>query len=206
MFSLDTLAIILGLFASACFITMNYVLDKRLMLITQSFGMLSVGTQFGLKGIFGVTVINFIFIVRNLLVYSRDKRWDLNSSPTLFATSKRQERIKMGVAFLFVVSVVYFVVTPLNLESLTTAAFGIFLFPLLAAITNVLALAQQNLLPLKYWIVASTSCWVAFDLLVNSWTNLLGDVFSFIAGTVAIIRIVYVEKKNKLAANQSVSI
>jgi hypothetical protein len=186
---------LLGLLASASFITMNYVLDKRVMLLTQTIGMISVGSQFGLKGIWGVTIINFIFIVRNVIVYLRDKRWDKNSTPTLMAENKRQERIQLGVWFLFVVSTMYFVVTPIKLSEMTLTTAAIFIFPLLAAITNVLALAQQNVFRLKLWIISSTLCWVMFDTFVGSWQNLIGDVFGFIAGTIAVVKIINISKR-----------
>lgn len=188
LFTSDVFIGFLGLFASAAFITMNYILNKKLMLITQSIGMFSVGTQFGLKGIWGVTVINFIFIVRNLIVYWRDKRWDTNSTPTRFSRTKREERIQVASFFMVMVVAVYLVVNDVNFESGTSVA--MFIFPLLAAMTNVMALAQQELLPLKIWIVLSTLCWVAFDMTVGSWQNLIGDIFGFIAGTIAIVRIV----------------
>jgi hypothetical protein len=190
---MDLLITLLGLFASACFITMNYVLDKRVMLLTQSLGMLSVGSQFGLKGIFGVTVVNFVFIIRNLIVYLRDKRWDANDSATRFSKTKREERIQLGVLFLVLVMAVYFIVTDLP-KGGDIYAYGIFIFPLLAAMTNVFALAQQNLLPLKIWIVASTTCWVAFDIMVGSWQNLIGDIFGFVAGSLAIAKLTFMKK------------
>jgi hypothetical protein len=197
LFTIDFLTTALGLVASAAFITMNYVLDKRVMLLTQSVGMLSVGTQFGLQGIYGVTVINFVFIIRNLIVYLRDKRWDDNSSPTMFSSTKRQERIQLGIMFLFIVINVYFAVNPSNWSQMSSYEIAVFAFPLFAAITNVLALAQQQILPLKIWIVASTTCWVAFDILVMSWTNLIGDVFGLAAGTIAIIKLTQLSKKSK---------
>lgn len=190
---MELLITLLGLFSSACFITMNYVLDKKTMLVTQSLGMLSVGTQFGLKGIFGVTVVNFVFIVRNLIVYLRDKRWDSYDHPTRFSKTKREERIQLGILFLMVVIGVYFLVTELPSNSDWTS-YAIFVFPLLAAITNVLALAQQNLLPLKIWIISSTTCWVIFDIVVGSWQNLIGDIFGFVAGVIAIAKLTWNKK------------
>jgi hypothetical protein len=165
------------------------------MLITQSIGMLSVGTQFGLKGIWGVTVINFIFIIRNLIVYLRDKRWDKDSAPTKWARNKREERIQVASLFMIIVLAVYFMVNDLSFDS--PFAIAVFVFPLLAAITNVLALAQQDLLPLKIWILASTTCWVIFDLTVGSWQNLIGDVFGFIAGSIAIVRILQAKRMSE---------
>jgi hypothetical protein len=80
--------------------------------------------------------------------------------------------------------------TPIT-ESTTEnfSSMAIWVMPLMAGIFNIIAIAQNNVLALKWLILLSVGSWATFDILTSAWTTLVGDGFSVIACAIAIVRL-----------------
>jgi hypothetical protein len=176
---------LLGALASVGFIASNYALNRPNILLFQTLGSVSVSVQFGIIDIWGVALVNSIFILRNIVSYSRES-YLLKRDRAL----RIIERRLTGSAFLILLLVTYLGVNgfvspfaPTNLEHL------IWLLPLLAGIFNIAAIAQSKVINLKFYIFVSVSMWATFDILTSAWTTLVGDVFSMVACLIAIARL-----------------
>jgi hypothetical protein len=176
---------ILGGLASVSFISSNYVLNRKWILILQAVGSIFVSLQFIVIDIWSVALVNSIFLVRNLVLLMREgylRRKD--KSPV------SKENVKLGIVFLIILLPVYFVMTPIT-ESTTEnfSSMAIWVMPLMAGIFNIIAIAQNNVLALKWLILLSVGSWATFDILTSAWTTLVGDGFSVIACAIAIVRL-----------------
>jgi membrane-associated HD superfamily phosphohydrolase len=176
---------ILGGLASVSFISSNYVLNRKWILILQAVGSIFVSLQFIVIDIWSVALVNSIFLVRNLVLLMREgylRRKD--KSPV------SKENVKLGIVFLIILLPVYFVMTPIT-ESTTEnfSSMAIWAIPLMAGIFNIIAIAQNNVLALKWFILLSVGSWSTFDILTSAWTTLVGDGFSVIACAIAIVRL-----------------
>lgn len=176
---------ILGGLASVSFISSNYVLNRKWILILQAVGSIFVSLQFIVIDIWSVALVNSIFLVRNLVLLMREgylRRKD--KSPV------SKENVKLGIVFLIILLPVYFVMTPIT-ESTTEnfSSMAIWVIPLMAGIFNIIAIAQNNVLALKWFILLSVGSWATFDILTSAWTTLVGDGFSVIACAIAIVRL-----------------
>jgi hypothetical protein len=176
---------ILGGLASVSFISSNYVLNRKWILILQAVGSIFVSLQFIVIDIWSVALVNSIFLVRNLVLLMREgylRRKD--KSPV------SKENVKLGIVFLIILLPVYFVMTPIT-ESTTEnfSSMAIWVMPLMAGIFNIIAIAQNNVLALKWFILLSVGSWATFDILTSAWTTLVGDGFSVIACAIAIVRL-----------------
>jgi membrane-associated HD superfamily phosphohydrolase len=176
---------ILGGLASVSFISSNYVLNRKWILILQAVGSIFVSLQFIVIDIWSVALVNSIFLVRNLVLLMREgylRRKD--KSPV------SKENVKLGIVFLIILLPVYFVMTPIT-ESTTEnfSSMAIWVIPLMAGIFNIIAIAQNNVLALKWLILLSVGSWATFDILTSAWTTLVGDGFSVIACAIAIVRL-----------------
>lgn len=187
---MDIVIVVLGLLASFGFIASNYALTRKWILILQGIGMFGVGSMFAVRAVvqevpalWGVVLINSVFIVRNVILYYRDK-----ATVDTGGVSDR-ERVSLGWIFFVLIVGLYFVVTPFPSLHSELMPKLLFLLPLAAAVTNVFALAQSKLVYLKWFILASVSCWVAFDILVQAWPTLIGDAFGVVATALAIVRL-----------------
>ena len=65
----------------------------------------------------------------------------------------------------------------------------LWLLPLIAGVTNILAIAQSKILNLKLYTLVTVSSWAVFDIMTGAWTTLVGDLFSAVACVIAIQRI-----------------
>jgi hypothetical protein len=174
-----------GALASVGFIASNYVLKRPHILLLQTLGSISVSAQFAIVEIWGVALVNSIFILRNIVSYSREsyllKRG--NALPII-------ERRLAGSAFLALLLVVYLGVNGfVSPFSSANAEYLIWLLPLLAGVFNIVAIAQSKVINLKFYILVSVSIWATFDILTSAWTTLVGDTFSMAACLVAIVRL-----------------
>lgn len=184
--------------ASASFITMNYVINRNLVLYAQTIALTSLVLQFTIKAIiesnpilFGVVLVNAIFLFRNFILYYFDLRAKTLNDPDLFLTKRR--RI-IGAIFMPLTIILYLAVTPTPL-SISIDSISMFILPLFAAIVGILALSTINILTIKSFLWLSTLSWVLYNIIQFNWQNLIGDIFSLIAGTIAIIRIVKSRQK-----------
>jgi hypothetical protein len=78
---------------------------------------------------------------------------------------------------------------PMDTEWQDAESAILWLLPLIAGVTNILAIAQTKVLNLKLFIIVTVSSWAIFDLMTGAWTTLVGDVFSTVACVIAIHRI-----------------
>lgn len=174
-----------GASASLGFIASNYALKRPHILFLQTVGSISVSIQFTIIDIWGVALVNSIFILRNIVSYSRES-YMANRNISISTTERRMT----GFLFLVLLLVIYFgvngMVSPLTSSSLE---YLIWLLPLLAGVFNVVAIAQSKVINLKFYILVSVSLWSIFDILTGAWTTLAGDVFSMVACLIAIVRL-----------------
>lgn len=194
---MDMLTAGLGLIASAGFITSNYALKMKWILIFQGVGMAAVGSMFAVRAVvenqpafWGPAIVNALFITRNVILYYRDKKALPSGGVSSF------ERRTLGTVFFVVIVGTYIFVSPIPGWSSSIQEHLMFLLPLGATVTNVLALAQGKLVALKWFILVSVSCWATFDIVVGAWTTLIGDGFGIIATIIALWRI---RKENRKA-------
>ncbi len=182
---------LLGALASMSFISSNYALTRPWILIFQTMGSLFVSTQFILIDVWSVAIVNSVFILRNLVLYSRELY--LNKSKN---TPVKKEELKWGVFFMSLLIPIYIFSNPLTYSTFvsyeSTLLWGL---PFLAGIANIVAIAQPKLINLKFFILISVSSWAIFDIITGAWTTLIGDLFSAVACTVAIYRIKKVKAK-----------
>lgn len=188
----------LGLIASAGFISSNYALNMKWILIFQGVGMAGVGSMFAVRAVvedqpafWGPAIVNSLFIIRNIILYYRDKKTFPDGGVSAL------ERRTLGVVFFIIIVGAYILVSPIPSMFSPIQEQLIFLLPLGATATNVIALAQGRLFALKWFILISVSCWAAFDIVVGAWTTLIGDAFGFIATMVALWRINQEKQKTK---------
>jgi len=182
---------LLGALASMSFISSNYALTRPWILIFQTMGSLFVSTQFILIDVWSVAIVNSVFILRNLVLYSRELY--LNKSKN---TPVKKEELKWGVFFMSILIPIYLFSNPLTYSTFvsyeSTLLWGL---PFLAGIANIVAIAQPKLINLKFFILISVSSWAIFDIITEAWTTLIGDLFSAVACIVAIYRIKKVKAK-----------
>lgn len=179
-----------GAMASAGFIASNYALKRPHILLFQTLGSMSVSIQFAILDIWGVALVNSIFIVRNIVSYFRES-YLLKRNRAFPAIERRIT----GLSFLALLLFVYLGVNgSIPAISSTNSEYLVWLLPLLAGIFNIIAIAQSKVVNLKFYILLSVSIWSAFDILTGAWTTLIGDVFSMIACLIAIVRL----RKNKV--------
>jgi len=186
----SVLVIFFGLTASGLFIISNYVIQRKWIILLQGIGILSVSIMFAIRAtdeqvqaFWGVALLNMLILCRNVYLYFRENYLHSKGLPS------EKENIKTGVVFGFLVVSIYFTVTPLPETPVSLLALALFALPLGAFLTNVLAVAQNNIVALKWFILASVSCWVAFDILVGAWPTLIGDGFSAIATILSLWRL-----------------
>lgn len=155
----DITVILLGMLASAGFISANYVLDRR-----WSIGLLIAASsvlviQYGLiMGLWGLAALNFLFILRNISFWI--ERW----------ASYRE------LLFWFWLIVSYAAYVPLTLSedegfTLLTS------IPLVSILVNTLALRAKSLLGLKVFLTLNSMSWMTFDIVGGLWGNFVGDAF-----------------------------
>lgn len=176
---------LLGALASVSFISSNYALTRPWILIFQTMGSLFVSTQFALIDVWSVAIVNSVFILRNLVLYSRELQLTkLGKAPVA------RENVKFGILFMVLLVPIYFISHPL-VDSVfrDTESALLWLLPLLAGVTNIVAIAQSKVLRLKLFIIVTVSCWAVFDIMTGAWTTLVGDLFSAVACIIAIHRI-----------------
>ena len=179
----------LGLIASAGFISSNYVITRKWILILQGIGMAGVGSMFAVRAVtenipsfWGVTAVNALFLVRNIWLYFREKHLGAKG-----VTDK--ERVTTTWVFMFIILTTYLAVTPIPSNWSMSFDVALFILPFVAAITNVLGVGQSKIIRLKWFILLSVSSWLAFDILVGAWQTLIGDTFSAIALIISLYRV-----------------
>jgi hypothetical protein len=195
---LEIIVIALGLIASASFITMNYVINRNLVLYAQTIALTSLVLQFSIKAIiesnpilFGVVLVNAIFLLRNFILYYLDVKSRKITSPDSFLTSRR---LIIAKVFMPITILLYIIVTPLP-QNIDLLSLGLFLLPLFAAIVGIVAMSTISIIKIKSFLWLSTLSWVLYNTLQFNWQNLIGDIFSLIAGTIAIFRIIKSRQK-----------
>lgn len=178
----STTIFIFGAVASILFIVSNYVLNRNLVIILQTAAISVLVLQYSVvMGLFAIAILNAMFIVRNFFFYI--KKWE--RFYPLF-----------GVISLIIFTAVYVwlqIIPDLNTTGTVQLAT---IFPLLAAWFSTIALAQINIFRLKVFFAIASLSWVMFDIVLGLWGNIIGDGFSFIAGLIAISRIVWLERKS----------
>lgn len=178
----STTIFIFGAVASILFIASNYVLNRNLVIILQTAAISVLVLQYSVvMGLFAIAILNAMFIVRNFFFYI--KKWE--RFYPLF-----------GVISLIIFTAVYVwlqIIPDLNTTGTVQLAT---IFPLLAAWFSTIALAQINIFRLKVFFAIASLSWVMFDIVLGLWGNIIGDGFSFIAGLIAISRIVWLERKS----------
>jgi hypothetical protein len=181
---------LLGAIAAFSFISSNYALTRPWILILQTSGSLLVSVQFTLIGIWSVAIVNSVFIVRNIVLYSRELHLAKSGRPAV-----KKENVKWGIVFMFVLVPIYFITSPL-VESVFADVESalLWLLPLIAGVTNILAIAQSKILNLKLYTLVTVSSWAVFDIMTGAWTTLVGDLFSAVACVIAIQRIKSTQK------------
>jgi hypothetical protein len=196
--NLEIIVIALGLIASASFITMNYVINRNLVLYAQTIALTSLVLQFSIKAIiesnpilFGVVLVNAIFLLRNFILYYLDVKSRKITSPDSFLTSRR---LIIAKVFMPITILLYIIVTPLP-QNIDLLSLGLFLLPLFAAIVGIVAMSTISIIKIKSFLWLSTLSWVLYNTLQFNWQNLIGDIFSLIAGTIAIFRIIKSRQK-----------
>lgn len=181
----EILFYIFGAFASLAFISSNYALTRPWILIFQTMGSLFVSTQFILIGVWSVAIVNSVFVVRNLVLYSRELYLTKSNN-----TPAQKEQLKWGVLFMSLLIPIYLTTNPLNdLTFVSHESTLLWALPFIAGIANIIAIAQPKLIKLKIFILISVSSWAIFDVITGAWTTLIGDLFSVIACIIAIYRI-----------------
>lgn len=177
----------IGLVASVLFITANYVSQRKLVIALQTTAIILLVIQFGpIMGIWGVAILNMIFIIRNI-----------------FYSIKPLEKYTIAIS---IVSLIAFPVAYYMIEILPRLKDGMMLelfllFPILAAILNTTAFMQKTTIMFKIVFGASFLSWVAFDILKEQWGNLVGDAFSVIAAIISIIILTKEERKTSKTAD-----
>jgi hypothetical protein len=186
----DFVFYLLGAIAAFSFISSNYALTRPWILILQTSGSLLVSVQFTLIGIWSVAIVNSVFIVRNIVLYSRELHLAKSGRPAV-----KKENVKWGIVFMFVLVPIYFITSPL-VESVFSDVESalLWLLPLIAGVTNILAIAQSKILNLKLYTLVTVSSWAVFDIMTGAWTTLVGDLFSAVACVIAIQRIKSTQK------------
>lgn len=178
----STTIFIFGAVASVLFIASNYVLNRNLVIILQTAAISVLVLQYSVvMGLFAIAILNAMFIVRNFFFYI--KKWE--RFYPLF-----------GIISLVIFTAVYVwlqIIPDLNTTGTVQLAT---IFPLLAAWFSTIALAQVNIFRLKIFFAIASLSWVMFDIVLGLWGNIIGDGFSFIAGLIAISRIVWLERKS----------
>ena len=178
----STTIFIFGAVASVLFIASNYVLNRNLVIILQTAAISVLVLQYSVvMGLFAIAILNAMFIVRNFFFYI--KKWE--RFYPLF-----------GVISLVIFTAIYVwlqIIPDLNTTGTVQLAT---IFPLLAAWFSTIALAQVNIFRLKIFFAIASLSWVMFDIVLGLWGNIIGDGFSFIAGLIAISRIVWLERKS----------
>jgi len=173
--NVDMLTLVLGVLASAGFISANYVLDRR-----WSIGLLIAASsilviQYGpVMGLWGLAVLNFLFIIRNI---------------TFNMASMERFYTPLLWGWLILLYSVYVVIT------LFDGGFNVLtIIPLFAIFFNTFALAQKKLLWLKVFLTLNSLTWVVFDIFAGLWGNIIGDIFGVTAGTIAIVRLIIADR------------
>lgn len=181
---------LLGAMAAFSFISSNYALTRPWILILQTSGSLSVSIQFTLIDIWSVAIVNSIFILRNVVLYSRE---------LYLAKSERlpikRENVKWGIVFMSLLVPIYLISNPI-VDSAFRDVWSalLWLLPLIAGVTNILAIAQSKILNLKLFTIVTAISWGIFDIMTGAWTTLVGDLFSTVACIIAIRRLVKTQK------------
>lgn len=177
MFTTETLTLILGGLASAGFIAANYVLNRKASISLLIAASIVLVIQYGpVMGLWGLAALNFLFILRNLSF--NIKVLEKYYSPLLWG-------------WLVILYSVYVLIT------LFDGGFNLLTFiPLFAIFFNTFALAQKQLIGLKIFLTLNSLTWVVFDIIGGLWGNLIGDMFGFIAGSIAVFRLVYRKADN----------
>jgi len=176
---------LLGAMAALSFISSNYALTRPWILILQTSGSLLVSVQFTLIDIWSVAIVNSVFIVRNVALYSRELHLAKSRRPPV-----KKENVKWGILFMAVLVPIYFISSPLDESTFSdTESALLWLLPLIAGVTNILAIAQSKILNLKLFTLVTVSSWAIFDIITGAWTTLVGDLFSAVACVIAIQRI-----------------
>lgn len=176
--------------AAFSFISSNYALTRPWILILQTSGSLSVSIQFTLIDIWSVAIVNSIFILRNVVLYSRE---------LYLAKSERlpikRENVKWGIVFMSLLVPIYLISNPI-VDSAFRDVWSalLWLLPLIAGVTNILAIAQSKILNLKLFTIVTAISWGIFDIMTGAWTTLVGDLFSTVACIIAIRRLVKTQK------------
>lgn len=176
---------LLGGLASVSFISSNYALNRKWILILQAAGSIFVSVQFIVIDIWNVALVNSIFLARNLFLLLRESYLQKKDKLPV-----KKENVKLAFLFLAILLPVYLFMTPFN-ESTTEdfSSLAIWAIPLIAGVFNIIAIAQNNVLALKWFILLSVGSWSIFDILTSAWTTLVGDGFSVIACAIAITRL-----------------
>lgn len=176
---------LLGALASLSFISSNYALTRPWILILQTTGSVFVSTQFILIDVWSVALVNSVFIARNVVLYARELHLGgVGRSPV------NSENVKWGIFFMSLLVPIYLVSNPLDeMAFRDTESALLWLLPLIAGVTNILAIAQSKVLNLKLFIIITVSSWAIFDFMTGAWTTLVGDLFSVVACVIAIHRI-----------------
>lgn len=190
---------LLGAIAAFCFISSNYALTRPWILVLQTSGSLLVSFQFTLIDIWSVAIVNSVFIIRNVVLYSRE----LYLAKT-GASPVKKENVKFGVLFMSFLVPTYLISSPLVdsvFEDLESAL--LWLLPLIAGVTNILAIAQSKILNLKLYTLVTVTCWAIFDIMTGAWTTLVGDLFSAVACSIAIHRIRNPRKQPEAKTNKN---
>jgi hypothetical protein len=166
----ETITYILGALASAGFISANYVLNRKTSILLLIAASAILVIQFGpVMGLWGLAALNLLFIIRNISFNIKKLEPYYNSLLWVWLT---------------ILYVAYVVIT------LFDGGFNLLTsIPLFAILFNTLALAQKQLIGLKLFLTLNSLTWVVFDIIGGLWGNLIGDIFGFIAGSIAIFRI-----------------
>lgn len=179
----------LGLVASTGFIASNYAITRKWILGLQAVGLIGVGSMFAVRAIsedmpsfWGVTVVNALFLTRNIWLYFREKFVGE-------AGLSNKERLSTMWIFMIIILSTYLIVTPNPLNNPSLFTISIFILPLLAAVTNVLGIGQAKIVSLKWFILISVCSWLAFDIVVGAWQTMIGDAFSAIALIISLYRL-----------------
>lgn len=169
---------LLGAVASLGFIASNYSLNKKMVLLFQTIGSISVSLQFLVIDIYSVAAVNAIFIVRNIIIFWME---------TANSTPQKNYLRNIGVIGFLALLIIY----PISNSFPNELGIGVMLYtlPLLAGVFNIIAIAQSKLVNLKWFIFLSVLCWAVFDVLTGAWTTLVGDSFSVVACLIAIYRL-----------------
>jgi len=134
--------------------------------------------------------VNSVFILRNVTLYSRELYLSKSGRPPL-----KKENVKWGIVFMSLLLPIYLISSPLgDSEFRDIESALLWLLPLIAGVTNILAIAQSKVLNLKLFIIVTVSSWAIFDIITGAWTTLVGDLFSTVACIIAIRRLIRTQK------------